>query len=421
MVEYYKDNPNVTVIIDRRDGPDRARPVDPIRDRPGRSGRAKAPVQRQVARVDGFRDAPPVPWRSARDVPGRHLVRALNVPTRPGFSAASALNSGSCRFRPGRGGRPRGYDRRMATATFESLNPSTGEVIETFPRSTAADVDRAVATARAAWEDWRLVPAPERGNILFRFAQLLEQRKPEPLRPDDPRDGQGQGRGGRRRPGSDRHELLHGRRGPAPVRPDDAVGAPRQVHDERPHAGRRRRRDHAVELPDRDPRVEALPGARLRQHRRAEAGRGHAAARAAVRRPAARGRPARGRRADRARLRRGGGRRARPPPRRAGDHVHRLARDRRARHEERGRRAQARPSRARRQERDHRHGRRRRRPRGRRHRLVGVRHRRAALHRGVARDRAARRSTRSCRRSSSRAPRSCASARRGRTTPTSAR
>ena len=67
----------------------------------------------------------------------------------------------------------------MATATFESLNPSTGEVIESFPRSTAADVDRAVATARAAWEEWRLVPAPERGNILFRFAQLLERSKPE--------------------------------------------------------------------------------------------------------------------------------------------------------------------------------------------------------------------------------------------------
>src|SRR5665811_530554 len=64
-------------------------------------------------------------------------------------------------------------------ATFESLNPSTGEVIDSFPRSTAADVDRAVATARAAWEDWRLVPAPERGNILFRFAQLLEAHKPE--------------------------------------------------------------------------------------------------------------------------------------------------------------------------------------------------------------------------------------------------
>jgi alpha-ketoglutaric semialdehyde dehydrogenase len=67
----------------------------------------------------------------------------------------------------------------MATATFESLNPSTGEVIESFPRSGAEAVDRAVAAARAAWEEWRLVPAPERGNILFRFAQLLETAKPE--------------------------------------------------------------------------------------------------------------------------------------------------------------------------------------------------------------------------------------------------
>jgi alpha-ketoglutaric semialdehyde dehydrogenase len=67
----------------------------------------------------------------------------------------------------------------VATATFESLNPSTGEVIEEFPRSSAEDVDRAVAAARAAWEEWRLVPAPERGNILFRFAQLLEASKPE--------------------------------------------------------------------------------------------------------------------------------------------------------------------------------------------------------------------------------------------------
>src|SRR4051812_8056831 len=65
----------------------------------------------------------------------------------------------------------------MATATFDSLNPSTGELIETFPRSSADDVDRAVACARAAWEDWRLVPAPERGNVLFRFAQLLERDK----------------------------------------------------------------------------------------------------------------------------------------------------------------------------------------------------------------------------------------------------
>jgi alpha-ketoglutaric semialdehyde dehydrogenase len=65
----------------------------------------------------------------------------------------------------------------MATATFTSYNPSTGEEIESFPRSSAEDVDRAVSTAREAWEDWRLTPAPERGNILFRFAQLLERDK----------------------------------------------------------------------------------------------------------------------------------------------------------------------------------------------------------------------------------------------------
>jgi aldehyde dehydrogenase (NAD+) len=69
----------------------------------------------------------------------------------------------------------------MATLTksFDSLNPSTGEVLESFPRSTPEDVDRAVDAAVEAWQSWRLVPAPERGNILFRFAQLLEQHKPE--------------------------------------------------------------------------------------------------------------------------------------------------------------------------------------------------------------------------------------------------
>src|ERR671913_1965822 len=63
--------------------------------------------------------------------------------------------------------------------TFESRVPATGETLGTFPRSTAADVDRAVEAARAAFEEWRLVPAPERGNVLFRFSRLLEERKDE--------------------------------------------------------------------------------------------------------------------------------------------------------------------------------------------------------------------------------------------------
>ncbi|MBV8257407.1 MAG: aldehyde dehydrogenase family protein [Actinobacteria bacterium] len=63
------------------------------------------------------------------------------------------------------------------TETFDSISPATGEVLGTLPRSGAEDVGRAVATAKAAYEDWRLVPAPRRGEILFRFAQILEREK----------------------------------------------------------------------------------------------------------------------------------------------------------------------------------------------------------------------------------------------------
>jgi alpha-ketoglutaric semialdehyde dehydrogenase len=61
--------------------------------------------------------------------------------------------------------------------TFESTSPANGDAIGTFPRSGAEDVDRAVAAAKQAYEDWRLVPAPKRGEILFRFAHLLADQK----------------------------------------------------------------------------------------------------------------------------------------------------------------------------------------------------------------------------------------------------
>jgi alpha-ketoglutaric semialdehyde dehydrogenase len=63
--------------------------------------------------------------------------------------------------------------------TFESVNPATGDTIGTFPRSSVEDVDRAVEAARAAYDEWRLVPAPKRGEILYRFANLLMDDKEE--------------------------------------------------------------------------------------------------------------------------------------------------------------------------------------------------------------------------------------------------
>jgi len=61
--------------------------------------------------------------------------------------------------------------------TFESTSPATGDMIGAFPKSNAEDVDRAVAAAKDAFEDWRLVPAPKRGEILYRFANLLIDEK----------------------------------------------------------------------------------------------------------------------------------------------------------------------------------------------------------------------------------------------------
>src|SRR6476619_2257192 len=63
--------------------------------------------------------------------------------------------------------------------TFESTSPATGELIGAFPKSGAEDVDHAVAAAREAYEEWRLVPAPARGEILYRFGALVREHKEE--------------------------------------------------------------------------------------------------------------------------------------------------------------------------------------------------------------------------------------------------
>ncbi|MBL8163330.1 MAG: aldehyde dehydrogenase family protein [Anaerolineae bacterium] len=63
--------------------------------------------------------------------------------------------------------------------TFDSLNPATEEVLTSAALSTAEDVDDAVQAAREAYKNWRLTPAPRRGEILFRFAQVLTERKEE--------------------------------------------------------------------------------------------------------------------------------------------------------------------------------------------------------------------------------------------------
>lgn len=64
--------------------------------------------------------------------------------------------------------------------TIRSLNPAdTGSIVGTIPASVPADVDAAVRAARAAFDNWRLTPAPKRGEILFRAAELIQRNKDE--------------------------------------------------------------------------------------------------------------------------------------------------------------------------------------------------------------------------------------------------
>src|SRR5262249_61429833 len=64
--------------------------------------------------------------------------------------------------------------------TFENRNPAdTSELIGTFADSGPEDVERAVAAARDAFPKWKSLPAPQRGEILFRAAEILVRRKEE--------------------------------------------------------------------------------------------------------------------------------------------------------------------------------------------------------------------------------------------------
>jgi acyl-CoA reductase-like NAD-dependent aldehyde dehydrogenase len=63
--------------------------------------------------------------------------------------------------------------------TFETQNPATEEIIAPVSKSGTKDVEAAVQAAQKAYKSWRLTPAPRRGEILFRVAQLLTERKEE--------------------------------------------------------------------------------------------------------------------------------------------------------------------------------------------------------------------------------------------------
>jgi aldehyde dehydrogenase (NAD+) len=63
--------------------------------------------------------------------------------------------------------------------TFETINPATGEVITQIASAGPEDVDRAVRSVRDVFDasnsKWRRMSASERGKILWRIAELVDQ------------------------------------------------------------------------------------------------------------------------------------------------------------------------------------------------------------------------------------------------------
>jgi aldehyde dehydrogenase (NAD+) len=65
-------------------------------------------------------------------------------------------------------------------AWFPTLNPATEERLAEVPEAGAEDVDRAVTSARRAWEDgWRDLRGRERAKYLYRIARQLQERSRE--------------------------------------------------------------------------------------------------------------------------------------------------------------------------------------------------------------------------------------------------
>jgi malonate-semialdehyde dehydrogenase (acetylating)/methylmalonate-semialdehyde dehydrogenase len=62
---------------------------------------------------------------------------------------------------------------------LEVRNPATDEVLALTPLSTGADVDAAVAQAKAAFPAWRATPPQERARYFFKLRQLLDANREE--------------------------------------------------------------------------------------------------------------------------------------------------------------------------------------------------------------------------------------------------
>ncbi len=178
--------------------------------------------------------------------------------------------------------------------TLTTYDPATEEPLAEVPAGDRPRTSTAPCkAARKAFESgpWRRMTASERGRCIWKLADLIEKHARGVRAARDARQREAaRGVAGRRRAARGRPLPLLRRLGDQGRRRDHPGLDPRPAHADlhAARAGRRRRPDHPVELPAAHGGVEARRGARVRQHRRLEAGRADAALGAASRRAARR-------------------------------------------------------------------------------------------------------------------------------------
>src|SRR3989442_12265197 len=66
--------------------------------------------------------------------------------------------------------------------SIQSVNPATGETLETFEETSAHELERILAAARAAFHEWRAVPFATRAQKTREAARVLRARAAEHAR-----------------------------------------------------------------------------------------------------------------------------------------------------------------------------------------------------------------------------------------------
>jgi aldehyde dehydrogenase (NAD+) len=70
-----------------------------------------------------------------------------------------------------------GWSKDATGPIIESINPATGELLGRVRSATAADYERVIVSSRKAFEQWRMVPAPKRGEAVRLIGEELRAHK----------------------------------------------------------------------------------------------------------------------------------------------------------------------------------------------------------------------------------------------------